>query len=78
MLASSDQKPEAQQLVRYMTSKAGQEALSGSTALEYSVASDVPANPALPPLASLGAPAVQLADLNGPRVIEMMQTAGLL
>jgi len=78
VLASSDQKPEAQQLVRYMTSKAGQEALSGSTALEYSVASDVPANPALPPLASLGAPAVQLADLNGPRVIEMMQTAGLL
>lgn len=78
VLASSDQKPQAQQLVRYLTGKAGQEALSGSTALEYSVASDVPANPVLPPLASLGAPEVQLADLNGPKVVTMMQQAGLL
>jgi len=78
VLASSDQKPEAQKLARYMTSKAGQTALSASTALEYSVASDVPANPVLPPLAELGAPDVQIADLNGPRVVELMQQADLL
>ena len=78
VLASSDRKPQAQQLVRYMTSKAGQTALSASTALEYSVASDVPANPVLPPLAKLGAPDVQIADLNGPKVVELMQQAGLL
>ncbi len=78
VLAASDQKPQAQQFVRYLTGKAGQEALSASTALEYSLASDVPANPVLPPLASLGAPDVQIADLNGPKVVEMMQQAGLL
>lgn len=61
-----------------MTGRNGQTALSGSTALEYSVASDVPANPALPPLDSLGAPDVEIADLNGPVVVEMMQQAGLL
>ena len=78
VLASSDQQPNAQKLARYMTSKAGQTALSASTALEYSVASDVPANPVLPPLAKLGAPDVQIADLNGPKVVELMQQAGLL
>lgn len=78
VLAASDQKPQAQQLVRYLTSKPGQEALAASTALEYPVASGVPASPVLPPLASLGAPDVQIADLNGPKVVEMMQQAGLL
>jgi iron(III) transport system substrate-binding protein len=78
VLASSANKAQAQRLVKYMTSKAGQEALSGSTALEYSIASDVPANPVLPPLSSLGAPAVQLGSLNGPKVVALMQRAGLL
>jgi iron(III) transport system substrate-binding protein len=78
VLAGSRNQPQAQQLVRYLTSKPGQEALSATTALEYSVASDVPANPKLPPLASLGAPNVQIADLDGRKVVELMQQAGLL
>ena len=64
--------------MRYLTSDAGQQAMAGSGALEYTIASDVPSDPALPPLASLGAPEVPLESLNGPRVVELMQQAGLL
>lgn len=69
---------EAQQLVAYLTSKKGQEVLSNSTALEYSIASDVPANSKLKPLSELSPPDVDLNKLNGPEVVSMMQKAGLL
>jgi iron(III) transport system substrate-binding protein len=78
VLASSRHKDQAQQLVRYLTSQEGQQALSASSALEYSVASGVPSNPKLPPLASLGAPNVQIASLDGRQVVDLMQQAGLL
>lgn len=78
VLATSKKQPEAQKLVKYLTSKAGQEILSGSTAMEYSVASDTPANPALKPLAELDPPSIDVAKLNGPEVVELMQNAGLL
>ena len=50
VLQSSDHPTEAQQLVKFLTSKAGQEVLANSTALEYTVASGVPANDVLKPL----------------------------
>jgi iron(III) transport system substrate-binding protein len=78
VLASSDQKDEAQQFVAYLTSVDGQRRLAGSTALEYAVGSDVPSAGVLPPLAGLGAPAVDPGSLNGPKVTELMQDAGLL
>jgi iron(III) transport system substrate-binding protein len=78
VLASSDQKDEAQQFVAYLTSADGQRRLAGSTALEYAVGSDVPSAGVLPPLAGLGAPAVDPGSLNGPKVTELMQDAGLL
>jgi iron(III) transport system substrate-binding protein len=52
--------------------------LAANGALEYSIASKVPANSALKPISELDPPAVKLADLNGPKVIELMQQAGLL
>jgi iron(III) transport system substrate-binding protein len=75
--ASDDQK-NAQRLVKYLTSKAGQQIMSDGGALEYSIASDVPANPKLKPLAELDAPKIDVAKLNGPKVVELMQDAGLL
>ncbi|HEX7297610.1 MAG TPA: iron ABC transporter substrate-binding protein [Solirubrobacteraceae bacterium] len=78
VLASSKHQPEAQELVRFLTGKAGQEVLANSTALEYTVGSDVPANKALKPLAELDAPAVDPGKLNSAQVITMMQDAGIL
>ncbi|WP_433500110.1 iron ABC transporter substrate-binding protein [Sphaerimonospora sp. CA-214678] len=78
VLKSSKRPEQAQQLVKYLTSKNGQQILSDSTALEYSIASDVPANPALKPLDELDPPAIDVAALNGPKVVELMQQAGLL
>jgi iron(III) transport system substrate-binding protein len=69
---------QAQQLVRYLTAKSGQQILADSTALEYAIGKDVTPNPKLKPLGELDPPAVDVAKLNGPLVVEMMQSAGLI
>jgi iron(III) transport system substrate-binding protein len=78
VLASSKHSAEAQQLVEFLTSKAGQGVLAESNALEYPVASDVPADAALEPLDSLNAPVVDPSQLNSETVLTMMQDAGIL
>lgn len=78
VLASSENGDEAQQLVRFLTGSGGQQAMTDSNALEYTVNPDVPANDVLPPLDSLQAPVVDPHSLNGPLVVELMQEAGLL
>jgi iron(III) transport system substrate-binding protein len=78
VLKSSKHPAEAQQLLNYITSKAGQQVLSESNALEYSIASNVAPNPSLKPLSELDPPTVDLSQLNAPMVIELMQKAGLL
>jgi len=78
VLKSSKHPEEAQQLVSFLTSVEGQQLLSESNAMEYAIASDVPANPSLRPIAQLDAPLVDLSQLNGPRVIQLLQQVGLL
>lgn len=78
VLASSDQKDDAQRLVEWLTSRQGQERLADSSALEYAVGTGVESAPALPPLADLQAPAVDAGSLDAPLVTELMQEAGLL
>ena len=78
VLESSKKKDQAQQFIRFVTSKAGQEVLEKGTSFEYPVASGVPANPALPPLDSLQAPKVDPSALNAQKVSDMMTAAGLL
>lgn len=77
-LKSSKHPIEAQALLRYLTGKAGQQTLANSTALEYPLNPDVPANPQLKPFDELSIPAVDIATLNGPQVVELMQQAGLI
>jgi len=77
VLASSKRQAQAQQFVAFLTSVAGQQAIVGSGTMEYPIASDVAANPALTPLSQLGAPPVDPTALNGPRVVELMRQAGL-
>ncbi|MCV7415503.1 iron ABC transporter substrate-binding protein [Mycolicibacterium litorale] len=78
VLESSDKKDQAQQFVAFITGRAGQEVLEKGTSFEYPVASGVPANPALPPLDSLQAPAVDPSTLNAQQVTDLMTKAGLL
>jgi iron(III) transport system substrate-binding protein len=78
VLASSKHPAEAQQFLAYLTSKQGQEILARSNALEYSIASGVPAHPSLKPLSELDPPMVDISRLNAPAVIDLMRAAGLL
>ncbi|WKG05700.1 iron ABC transporter substrate-binding protein [Mycolicibacterium sp. HK-90] len=76
---NSSKKPEqAQQFLRFITGKTGQEVLQKGTSYEYPVASGVPANPDLPPLDTLQAPAVNPSNLDAAKVTDLMTKAGLL
>jgi iron(III) transport system substrate-binding protein len=78
ILESSKKKDDAQKFLTFITSKTGQEVLEKGTSFEYPVASGVPANPALVPLADLQAPAVNPSDLDSQKVTDLMTKAGLL
>lgn len=78
VLASSGHAAEAQQFLAFMTGPEGQQILSDGTALEYSVGSGVPPNPALKPFTELQPPTVDLSALNGPKIVAEMQRVGLL
>jgi iron(III) transport system substrate-binding protein len=78
VLKSSKKADKAQQFIKFVTGKAGQEVLQKGDSFEYPVASGVPANAALPPLDSLQAPAVDPTTLDAPKVTDLMTKAGLL
>jgi iron(III) transport system substrate-binding protein len=78
VLNSSKNAAAAQAFVKFITGKKGQEVLQKGTSFEYAIASDVPANEKLVPLADLEAPTVDPAKLNSAKVSELMTKAGLL
>ncbi|MUL80521.1 MULTISPECIES: iron ABC transporter substrate-binding protein [unclassified Mycolicibacterium] len=78
VLKSSKKQDQAQQFLRFVTGKEGQEVLRNGTSFEYPVASGVAANPALPPLDSLQAPAINPSNLDAAKVTDLMTKAGLL
>lgn len=78
VLSSSDQPEQAQRLVEYLASPEAQRKLAESDALEYAVGTGVDSAEVLPPLADLGAPAVDPGELDAPLVTELMQEVGLL
>ncbi|GAB2817203.1 iron ABC transporter substrate-binding protein [Lentzea nigeriaca] len=78
VVKASKKQAEAQKLVKYLTSRNGQQILSDSKALEYSIAKDATPNSKLKPLSELKPPAIDVAKLNGPKVVELMQQAGLI
>jgi iron(III) transport system substrate-binding protein len=78
VLASSDKQDEAQEFVKYLSSVEGQQALADSYALEYPLNPAVSLGPPVKPFDELDPPRVDLTQLNGPKVIELLQDAGLL
>ena len=78
VLKSSKKTQQAQQFLRFITGKAGQEVLEKGDSFEYTVASGVPANPALVPLNDLQAPVVDPSTLDAQKVSDLMTKGGLL
>lgn len=78
VLKSSKNAAAAQEFLKFITGKKGQEVLKNGTSFEYAIASDVPANDKLVPLKDLQAPTVDPAKLNSAKVTELMTKAGLL
>ncbi|GAB3037984.1 iron ABC transporter substrate-binding protein [Parafrigoribacterium mesophilum] len=78
VLASSKHQAAAQAFLKFIVGEAGQKVLQTGTSFEYPVASDVAANPALPALDSLEAPAIDPTKLNSPEVADLMTRAGLI
>lgn len=78
VLASSKKQAQAQQFLKSITGKEGQQVLQNGDSFEYTVGSDVPANSKLVPLKDLQAPSVDPAKLNSEKVTELMTKVGLL
>ena len=78
VLKSSDDAKDAQKFVDYLVSEEGQQVIADSYALEYPLNPEVDLGRTVKPLAELDPPAVDVSDLNGPKVVELMQEAGFL
>ena len=78
VLKASKHKEQAQEFLRYLSGTQGQKVLADSYALEYPLNPSVPAPAPLKPLDELDPPKVDVAKLNGPVVIQLLQDAGLL
>ena len=77
VLESSKKQQQAQQFLKFITSKAGQEVLEKGTSFEYPVGSDVPANPALVPLDRPAGADRRSVDAQRQKVTDLMTKAGL-
>ncbi len=78
VLASSDQKSEAEQFVEFLVGEVGQQALADSYALEYPLNPAVGLAPPVKPLAELDPPQVNVSDLDAERVVALLTEVGFL
>lgn len=78
VLKASKHKADAQKFVDFLVSVKGQQALANSYALEYPLNPAVSLKAGVKPLSELDPPNVDVTKLNGPKVIELLQKAGLL
>ena len=78
VLASSQRKSDAQRFVRYLADQEGQQVIARSYALEYPLNPKVQLGRGVKSLGELQPPPVDVSDLNGPKVVDLMQEAGFL
>ena len=78
VLASSEAEADAQEFVRYLADREGQQIIADSYALEYTLNPDVALGRGVKGLSDLEPPPVDVSSLNGPKVVELMQEAGFL
>lgn len=78
ILASSKRQPQAQQFMKWLTGKGGQDILRTGSSFEYAVGAGAKSNRNLVPLPDLQAPKVDMSKLNTSKTTELMLKAGLL
>jgi len=78
VLKSSKHKEQALAFLKWVAGKGGQDVLKNGTSFEYAVGNGADSNVALPPLATLEAPAVDPSSLNSQKVTDLMTAAGLI
>ncbi len=79
VLRSSAKQTDAQKLLAYLVSEAGQRALAASDSYEYPLRPGIPASRGLPPLSSFGMSVLTPAQLgDGREALELEQNVGLL
>jgi iron(III) transport system substrate-binding protein len=78
VLAAGDHQDEAEQFVEFLTSKTGQQELADSYALEYPLNPAVRLDPPVEPFDSLQPPALNVSDLDGQAVVDLMTEVGFL
>ncbi len=78
VLKSSDDPGDAAEFVDFLVSQQGQQVIADSYALEYTLNPDVELGRGVKGLADLDPPDVDVSDLNGPEVVDLMQEAGFL
>jgi iron(III) transport system substrate-binding protein len=78
VLKASKKQADARKFIDFLVGKSGQKALAGSYALEYPLNPSVKLKEAVKPFDELDPPNIDLTKLNGPKVIELLQEAGLL
>jgi iron(III) transport system substrate-binding protein len=78
VLAGGDHQDAAAQFVDYLVSAEGQQVIADSYALEYTLNPEVDLGRGVRSLDDLEPPDVDVSDLNGPKVVELMQEVGFL
>ncbi|MFD2648889.1 iron ABC transporter substrate-binding protein [Devosia albogilva] len=78
VLKASDNPEAAQAFLAFVTGPEGQAILRDGNSYEYAIASDIEANPALPPLSTLDYPQVDPSLLNAQEVVQLMTAAGVM
>lgn len=78
VLASSDDKGDAEKFVEFLTGETGQQGLADSYALEYPLNPAVDLDPPVKPFSELQPPPVDVSDLDGEKVVELMTEVGFL
>ncbi|WP_051559018.1 iron ABC transporter substrate-binding protein [Allorhizobium undicola] len=78
IIKSTQHMKEAQEFMKFITGKAGQDILKNGTSYEYAVGKDAASNDKLVPLKDLDAPKVEPSKLNSKKVTDLMTAAGLL
>jgi iron(III) transport system substrate-binding protein len=78
VLKASDNPEAAQAFLAFVTGPRGQAILRDGHSFEYAIGSGVGANPALPPLDTLGYPQVDPSLLNAREVVQLMTATGVM
>ncbi|WP_436799514.1 iron ABC transporter substrate-binding protein [Rhizobium oryzicola] len=76
VLKSSKHQKEAQEFLKFVTGKGGQDILKNGTSYEYAINGE--SNEKLVPIKDLQAPKVDASKLDSKKVVELMTAAGLL